>query len=149
MYNEIFIICIIFICFFCVNIVCQKIHMPSDSLPLNVKDFVATNGLMHFTTEENARKIMKNGLVPNDENALWKNEKGIVWTYSNDNTKYQKYINLIHKKGKRNTYDCFIVFQNISNEQLDNMHYRKKDGAIVYKGILRTEKMELHKLNDI
>lgn len=95
MYNEIFIIFLIFICFFCVNIVCNKNHTPSESLPLNVKDFVSTNGLLHFTTEENARKIMKNGLIPNDQNALWKNEKGMVWIYPNDKTKYQKYINLI------------------------------------------------------
>ena len=68
-------------------------------------------------------------------------QKGLGWLYPNDQEKFEEMWDRIHIK--RDQTNCFVVVRNLSDEQLRAMHYRKSDGAIAYRGTLRTDRMKI------
>lgn len=55
----------------------------------------------------------------------------------------EKYPNLLFAKAGRDIYDCYIHFEGITDEQIDNMRYRKFDSAITYIGTFKTPSMQI------
>lgn len=118
------------------------LHTPIVDLTDEMQENIRKNGVLHFTTKENAENILKIGILPNRKRAMCKSEEGLIWFYPNDESKFQDELDIIHIK--RDLANCFVKVENFSDEQLHAMHYRPSDGAIAYRGSLRTDTMSIH-----
>lgn len=119
------------------------IHYPKEKISDPIKNQILNNGLIHFTTNESAHSIQKEGLLPGKAKAMYLWEKNFVWMYINDNNSFQEKLDEIHKKGHRKKYDTVVIFSEIEEHQMEQMKFRKKDMAIVHCGVFKTEKISV------
>lgn len=114
------------------------IHYPNGKISDQIKSQILNNGLIHFTTDEFAYSIQKEGLIPGKAKAMYPREKNFVWMYINDSNSFQEKTDEIHKKGHRKKYDTVVTFLEIEEHQIEQMKYRKKDMAIIHRGVFKT-----------
>ena len=122
------------------------IHLPKERCSEDVKDLIMSKGLIHFTTIENADNIQREGLKPGKRKPMYSREKNFVWMYINEAGEFQSKLDLIHSKGYRKKYNAVVVFQNITESQIDRMKYRKKDMAVIYDGEFKTDMVSVYKI---
>lgn len=91
---------------------------------------------------------MCQGLVPGMQKPMSPSEKDMVWFYIFYEGDFWHKLNIVRDKDGRNQYDTVILFQGITREQLERMNYRKKDMAVVYHGVFRSEIMESYDLTE-
>lgn len=121
-------------------------HLPKQPLSYDVKNQILDNGLIHFTLWDCAQEIQKEGLVPGKRKAMNIFEKNMVWMYINNAEDFQQKCDIVHSKGDRSAYDTVVIFKGIEEEQTKHMRYRKKDMAVIYKGIFITSNVIIEKL---
>ncbi len=73
-------------------------------------------------------------------------EKDMVWLYINNAEEFQQKSAIVRSKGDRRAYNAVVVFKDIEENQIKHMRYRKKDMAVVHKGILNTSNVIIKKL---
>lgn len=130
-----------------VVILCYK-HIPRHKITEELKCQIISNGLIHFTYYDNAIQIQKEGLVPRKKKAMYKCEKDMVWLYLNDEEQFCDQWEIIKGKGERKNYNAYVIVQNIEDNQIEQMHYRKSDMAIVHIGVLKTDNITVKKLDE-
>lgn len=124
------------------------LHTPKDKLNENEKEQIRKNGLVHFTRSCCLNSILKDGVDGRKGSALSKNEVDFAWFYIYDASTFDSNYDRIKAKGERKNYDACIIIRDLSKEQLDGLLIRRKyDGAVVYKGALKTNNMEGYKGN--
>ena len=117
-------------------------HWPKYRLNRECIERIKQYGLIHFTKKENVPSILKEGLKPNLKKPMSFLEKDLVWMYIADPLSYEDCLREIHSKGDRSEYDTVILIQDISDENIEKMRWRKKPEAIVHIGAFKTTKME-------
>lgn len=80
---------------------------------------------------------------------MFAREKNYVWMYINDAAEFQAKLDIVHSKGDRKEYNAVVVFQGITESQVDRMKYRKKDMAVVYDGKFITDNISVYDLTKI
>ncbi len=120
-------------------------HLPKNTINSTIRKKIKENGLIHFTTLDNAQKIKKEGLKPQNKELFFL-EKNMVWLYMHEEEKIDSYKNIVQNKAGRDIYDCYIHFEGITDEQIDNMRYRKYDSAITHIGTFKTPSMPIIEL---
>lgn len=95
---------------------------------------------------ERASGIQKDGLVLGKRKAMNIFEKNMVWLYINNAEEFQQKCAIVHSKRDRRAYNAVVVFRDIEGNQIKHMRYRKKDMAVVHKGILNTSNVIIKKL---
>ncbi|MDF2986096.1 MAG: hypothetical protein K0R50_1606 [Eubacterium sp.] len=128
------------------RLILECIHIPRYRISDDVKNQILNNGLIHFTLWERASEIQKDGLVPGKRKAMNIFEKNMVWLYINNAEEFQQKCDIVHSKGDRRTYNAVVIFKNIEEKQIKHMRYRKKDMAVVYRGILSTSNVIIENL---
>lgn len=123
-------------------------HIPRYHISDDVKKQILHNGLMHFTLLEQSHDIQEDGLVPGKRKAMNIFEKNMVWLYINNIEEIQQKYDIVHSKGDRRAYNVVVIFKDIEESQIKNMRYRKKDMAVVYKGIFNTSNVIIKKLEE-
>lgn len=139
-------ICVVVV--LCLDRICAFRHLPSEKLTEDIIRAIEKNGLIHFTKKDNANAIMCQGLVPGMQKPMSPSEKDMVWFYIFYEGDFWHKLNIVRDKDGRNQYDTVILFQGITREQLEHMNYRKKDMAVVYHGVFRSEIMESYDLTE-
>ena len=124
-------------------LILEYIHIPRYRISDDVKIQILNNGLIHFTLWERASEIQKDGLVPGKRKAMSIFEKNMVWLYINNAEEYQQKCDIVHSKGDRR---AVVIIKDIEEKQIKHMRYRKKDMAVVHKGILNTSNVMIEKL---
>ena len=119
-------------------VVVRAAHYPAHTLTDEKINLIRKYGVIHFTRRENVVDIMREGLRPNSAAALYRREKDMVWMYIADPKLFEQQRDAVHKKGSRSSYDAYIIIQGLTEEELKKMRYRKKDGAVVHFGRLKT-----------
>lgn len=132
-----------------IYIIVAYIHFPKEKLSDEIKQQILSNGLIHFTTMENAYNIQKEGLAPQKGKALFPSEKNFVWMYINNNNEFQERLDTIHQKGERKAYDAVVTFNGITEDSIRLMRYRKSDMAIVYNGLFKADRMAVSVIDHI
>lgn len=127
-------------------LILEYIHIPKHHISDDVKKEILHNGLMHFTLLERAYEIQKDGLVPGKRKAMNIFEKNMVWLYINNAEEFQQKYDIVHSKGDRRAYNAVVIFKDIEEKQIRHMRYRKKDMAVVHKGILSASKVIIKNL---
>lgn len=137
---------ILIVSIFLFMLILEYMHIPRHHISDDVKKQILHNGLMHFTLLERSRDIQEEGLVPGKRKAMSIFEKNMVWLYINNAEKYQQKCVIVHSKGDRRVYNAVVIFKDIEEKQIKYMRYRKKDMAVVQKGILNTSNVIIEKL---
>ncbi len=137
----------IFLIVFCVGFSCYYMlanifHTPKTPLTEDIKKKILCNGLMHFTSETNAQKILIDGLIPQKHRALFRSEEDMVWMYIyepdyKNRIKLGKYV----KDKKRSYVNTCVHLINPTEEDLQKLRHRKSDNAIASIGPFKTEHM--------
>lgn len=123
-------------------------HIPRHHISDDVKKQILHNGLIHFTLLERAHDIQKYGLVPGKRKAMNIFEKNMVWLYINNVEEFKLKSDIVHSKGDRRAYNAVVIFKDLEESQIKHMRYRKKDMAVVHKGILHTSNVIIKKLEE-
>jgi hypothetical protein len=126
-------------------LILEYMHIPRHYISDDVKK-ILHNGLIHFTLLERAYEIQKEGLVHGKRKAMNIFEKNMVWLYINNAEEFQQKCDIVHSKGDRRAYNAVVIFKDIEEKKIKYMRYRKKDMAVVHKGILRTSNVIIEKL---
>ena len=66
----------------------------------------------------------------------------MVWCFIAIPDLFEQQVSEIHKKGFRASYDSCVVIRDLSENDLKNLRYRKKDGVVVHTGTLKTKNMK-------
>lgn len=119
-------------------------HLPKYHLSENQKKLIREYGVIHFTSHEHAMQICKEGLTPNPKKALNLFEREMVWLYSGDPDKYDKYLKELLTK--RPNSDTVVIIKGLTDEQIENMRFRTNPEAYVHIGKLKTPVMAYKKL---
>lgn len=130
-------------------LVLMYMHFPEKKLSYELREIIKVYGLMHFTLSENVESILENGVHPRLKKPMNYLEQNMVWTYIAYPPMFTDKINEIHSKGEREKYDAVIFIKNLSEEQLNKMRYRRNPEAVVYEGILKTDKMIAKKIHEL
>lgn len=138
--------CVLIVSIILFMLILVYMHIPRYRIPDDVKNQILHNGLIHFTLLERTSGIQKDGLVPGKRKAMSIFEKDMVWLYINNAEEFQHKCAIVHSKGDRRVYNAVVVFKNIEENQIKHMRYRKKDMAVVYKGIFKTSNVIIEKL---
>lgn len=109
---------------------------------------VRQNGLVHFCNSENVDNILCEGIRGGIKLPMKKIEKGYTWFYIYDEMTFDEKKQIIHGKGKRKSYDAFIVVKGLSEQQIRRLRIRRKiDDAIIYPETLQTNEMTANYIN--
>lgn len=120
----------------------KELHTPRLALTANEVMLIRKYGLIHFTRRENVEDILKKGVMPHPQNALFRREKEMVWFYIVAPYLFEQQAEKIHKKGSRSEYDACVIIRELSEGDMKNLRIRKKDGAVVHIGTLKTNNMK-------
>ncbi len=134
--------CFFLVCLIVLLIIIQFRHLPKKAINSEMRKKIKENGLIHFTTSYAAHQIQKEGLKPQGKELSFL-EKNMVWLYMYEEQNIDSLKNNVQNKAHRDMYNCYIHFEGITDEQIDNMRYRKYDSAIIYTGIFKSPSMQI------
>jgi|GEM_PF-787768 len=117
-------------------------HLPKYRLSNEKIKQIEQYGLIHFTRNENAEQIVKEGIDPEKGKPMSVFEKNMVWTYIANPDHIKRNYEEIRHKGDRDSIDSAVVLKGISEEQIKNMRTRRKSEVVVHIGRLKTENMQ-------
>lgn len=139
------------VCFLLVAFLLIFLHIPLLHLTPKMRRIVKSYGVNHFTRESFAKAIMEKGLIPHPEQAMVNQEKNMVWFYPDkgDPSYRKKCLADIRKRGRRAEYDVYVHFDDVTEEQIDQMRFRIYPSfAIGYKGTFYTQNMSVYPADD-
>ena len=133
-------------CFFCciVILICLRLiqfHSSRKKLNEKEKEEIRKNGLLHYTTPENAEIIIKCGYLKGKKSELGRPETSqgpLVWTFHSKNIDNCR--NWLNEKslGKNNPerFAVCLLLTGFSDKDLDRMYKQStfQNGIIIYKG---------------
>lgn len=119
-------------------------HAPIFKISKNRIEKIKYYGLLHFTSEESAKSIIKTNKLIGNKSSMSLIEKRLgkmIWFYDNMPKQLEcKHDYLIKKYKARNqkgAYDVCLLVSNFDNDSLKKFYTRKgiiKDSPSVYRG---------------
>jgi hypothetical protein len=122
-------------------------HVPQKRIPESLKEKILQDGLIHFTRYQDALNIQKEGLIAGKKKPMYNKEKEMVWLYINSERLFDENKKNVLSKGKRSEYDAAVIFNEITELQIENMRIRdNSDNAIVHVGDFKSESIEIRNI---
>lgn len=127
------------------------------------KKQILRKGVFHYTSENNARKILSSqtlhGCLDRKSTFSKRRKKHVVWLLLNSNTIIQRFFRKliikrhcpIHPNGRDRTvkYEVKLLIENINSKDIVNMYYNLECGIGCYSAVLDNVKISLAPLDDI
>lgn len=140
---------------FSIIVIAYISHSPLFKLKSSKLEEIAQKGLIHYTTKENAEKIINDGFLKGQKSDLIGPERflgNLVWTYQYEDefsvTERAEYLSTRNKakKNKENFKVC-LKLSGFTENDLKRLRTRKgviRDNAVVYYGSkLQPQKIEM------
>ena len=117
-------------------------HTPKEELDKQERKQISENGLVHFCNSGNVESILTNGVKPNREKTMKRCEREYTWFYIFDKNTIDEKMQIIHRKGKRKSYDAYVRVKGLTEQQMEKLRIsRRNHGAVIYPGTLKTNDM--------